>query len=414
MWAVDSQGARSATAPVSVMVGPLVDRAPLCHTNPYFGGQSGGDVFGRAGMTRRFAILCEDDDGDAIEPALVTPPLAGRVTRFDVGEPQGGWWGNRALDRRHLRAGPGTHRRRRVHRAARGTAWTGPPRTFSHGRPTAHRERGRRLRLEWGHHQPRGAGHRHGLVRRRGWGPAVRGGGGGPAPRHRRPTDRRGRAIRPAADRRPVHAGGGFHRPGRADRPRDRCRRRGLDPGLRPRGRGTGPCLLPRCSGVPARIRTDGSGRHRRGHVSAVLRAGQGRRTESGDDPRRPGPVGPPDAIGPARPAAWRRPGVRAAPPAGPEWADTSARGGLSCALPRGLDRRTRPRSHQPRPRRLCVARQATRRRASTKRQQGTPQDVETSPHPRAGHGRRAPDGQAAPQRSHRAGGPAPVDGRVV
>jgi Bacterial Ig domain len=94
-WATDSQGARSAAAPISVMVGPLVDRRPTCRPNPaeYWYDPLRFPVYTRPGATRRFGIVCEDEDGDAVEPRVARPPQHGAITRFDVGEPSAGWWG---------------------------------------------------------------------------------------------------------------------------------------------------------------------------------------------------------------------------------------------------------------------------------------------------------------------------------
>ncbi len=92
-WAVDSQGARSNTASVSLMVGPAVDRLPECRPNPASWDPDGFPIFMRPGVARRFTVICDDADGDALDPRVATPPLRGTITHFDADEPQTGWWG---------------------------------------------------------------------------------------------------------------------------------------------------------------------------------------------------------------------------------------------------------------------------------------------------------------------------------
>jgi hypothetical protein len=91
--AVDALGARSADTPIIVRLGPAVDRLPECRPNPS-GGGSPMPVNTRPGQARRFAIICEDADGDAITPRLEQAPARGDIVRFDVGQPMSGYWGN--------------------------------------------------------------------------------------------------------------------------------------------------------------------------------------------------------------------------------------------------------------------------------------------------------------------------------
>jgi hypothetical protein len=91
--AVDALGARSADAPITVKLGPAVDRLPECRPNPS-GGGSPLPINARPGQARRFAIICEDADGDAIVPQLRQASARGDIVRFDVGAPMSGYWGN--------------------------------------------------------------------------------------------------------------------------------------------------------------------------------------------------------------------------------------------------------------------------------------------------------------------------------
>jgi hypothetical protein len=92
-YAVDALGARSADAPIVVMVGPGVDRLPECRPNPGGSGQTAQPVYTRPGAPRRFALICEDADGDAISPRLVQPPARGDIVRFEAQPPASGYWG---------------------------------------------------------------------------------------------------------------------------------------------------------------------------------------------------------------------------------------------------------------------------------------------------------------------------------
>lgn len=78
--AVDSLGARSADAPISVKVGPAVDRLPLCRPNGSSSGFGFMPVLTRPGATRRFTVICSDEDGDPFRSRLQTPPSRGDLT----------------------------------------------------------------------------------------------------------------------------------------------------------------------------------------------------------------------------------------------------------------------------------------------------------------------------------------------
>jgi hypothetical protein len=84
IWATDDLGARSADAPLSVQVGPDVDRLPTCA--PDIGvadpGASVLPVYARPGATRRFGVVCADADHDPLSVTLGTPPARGTMTKF--------------------------------------------------------------------------------------------------------------------------------------------------------------------------------------------------------------------------------------------------------------------------------------------------------------------------------------------
>jgi hypothetical protein len=94
-YAIDALGARSADAPISVQVGPAVDRPPTCRPNPSSG--NGADYYpivARPGATRRFGVICEDPDDDALTPRIQLAPALGDLTRFQAAPASHGWWGN--------------------------------------------------------------------------------------------------------------------------------------------------------------------------------------------------------------------------------------------------------------------------------------------------------------------------------
>lgn len=97
IWATDSLGARSETAWLEVTVGPDIDRLPTCRPNPWSWTPDGVAVIhSRPGAIRRFPVICEDLDGDALEPEVVQPPQGGVFATLTADELSTGWWG---LDR---------------------------------------------------------------------------------------------------------------------------------------------------------------------------------------------------------------------------------------------------------------------------------------------------------------------------
>jgi hypothetical protein len=90
-YAVDALGARSADAPVSIEIGPGVDRLPTCA--PAFSNYEFFPIFARPGATRRFGLTCEDADGDPFTPRIQTPPTRGDLTMFDPQPPRPGFAG---------------------------------------------------------------------------------------------------------------------------------------------------------------------------------------------------------------------------------------------------------------------------------------------------------------------------------
>jgi hypothetical protein len=92
-YAIDALGARSADAPISVQLGADVDRLPTCGPNGsgWFGDLMA--VYSRPGTPRRFSILCQDPDGDAILPSIAAAPTRGDLTSFDRQPASRGWWG---------------------------------------------------------------------------------------------------------------------------------------------------------------------------------------------------------------------------------------------------------------------------------------------------------------------------------
>ncbi|HEX4344176.1 MAG TPA: hypothetical protein VHZ31_01310 [Solirubrobacteraceae bacterium] len=83
-YAVDELGARSADAPISVEVGPAVDRRPLCSQDGFFPIPSLG-VLSRPGATRHVVVYCGDADRDPVVPRVAIAPSRGDLTAFDVG-----------------------------------------------------------------------------------------------------------------------------------------------------------------------------------------------------------------------------------------------------------------------------------------------------------------------------------------
>ena len=96
-YAIDGLGARSADAPISVQLGPAVDRLPACHPNPSGSGSATMPIFSRPGATRRFTIICEDADGDALAARLQTAPARGTMTAFEPQRGTPGWLGSNSV-----------------------------------------------------------------------------------------------------------------------------------------------------------------------------------------------------------------------------------------------------------------------------------------------------------------------------
>jgi hypothetical protein len=82
-WAIDDLGARSEEAPISVAVGPGIDRLPACrmrYGDPY-------EIRTRPGATRNFGLACEDADGDRFTTRVGIPPQHGAFTTFAADPP---------------------------------------------------------------------------------------------------------------------------------------------------------------------------------------------------------------------------------------------------------------------------------------------------------------------------------------
>lgn len=92
IWATDVLGARSADARLEITVGPGVDRPPKCRPSSYSGGEVSW-IRSRPGMTRRFAVICEDPDADPFTASLSSPPERGVLALFEQGDLQHGYWG---------------------------------------------------------------------------------------------------------------------------------------------------------------------------------------------------------------------------------------------------------------------------------------------------------------------------------
>ena len=91
MWATDVLGARSNVAEIEVTVGPGVDRPAECRP-PSSSWRDPDPIYTRPGATRRFAIYCEDEDGDHFTPVVTDPPVGGALAVVP-GPLAGGWWG---------------------------------------------------------------------------------------------------------------------------------------------------------------------------------------------------------------------------------------------------------------------------------------------------------------------------------
>ena len=92
-WGTDVLGARSEDAPISLTIGPGVDRLPECRPNPASYGYEHFPILARPGAARRFPIICEDADGDTFVPRLGTLPARGVIASFLPGPESHGFWG---------------------------------------------------------------------------------------------------------------------------------------------------------------------------------------------------------------------------------------------------------------------------------------------------------------------------------
>ena len=92
-YAIDALGARSADAPISVMVGPSVDRLPTCHPPSWSTHTDFNPILSRPGATRNFAVMCDDADGDPLQVRVSSAPTRGDFATFAPGLPSHGFWG---------------------------------------------------------------------------------------------------------------------------------------------------------------------------------------------------------------------------------------------------------------------------------------------------------------------------------
>ena len=98
-WATDDLGARSADTPLTIEVGPTVDRLPACAPTPGFADPDAEflPIYARPGKTRRFGLVCSDADHDALSVKLGTRPARGALTTFAPGGLQDREWGTERM-----------------------------------------------------------------------------------------------------------------------------------------------------------------------------------------------------------------------------------------------------------------------------------------------------------------------------
>ena len=94
-WATDDLGARSDDTPLSVEVGPGVDRLPSCLPTPGAADPEADflPVYARAGATRRFGVVCSDADHDPLTVRVGAAPARGALTTFAPGAVEDHDWG---------------------------------------------------------------------------------------------------------------------------------------------------------------------------------------------------------------------------------------------------------------------------------------------------------------------------------
>lgn len=95
-WATDDLGARSTDTPLSVQVGPDVDRLPICAPNPGFADPSAPflPIYARPGATRRFGVVCSDADHDQLSVRVGAKPARGTLTTFAPAALKDHEWGS--------------------------------------------------------------------------------------------------------------------------------------------------------------------------------------------------------------------------------------------------------------------------------------------------------------------------------
>jgi hypothetical protein len=91
VWATDSLGARSTDAQLNVTIGPGVGTPPSCQPGSWTGTPTA--IRTRAGMTRRFGLVCADAEADLFNSALTALPQRGVMALFAQAGPQYGYWG---------------------------------------------------------------------------------------------------------------------------------------------------------------------------------------------------------------------------------------------------------------------------------------------------------------------------------
>ena len=96
IWVTDDLGARSDATPLTVQVGPDVDRLPECAPNPGFADPNAAflPIYARPGATRRFGVVCSDADHDPLTVRVGTQPARGALTKFESTELRNYDWGS--------------------------------------------------------------------------------------------------------------------------------------------------------------------------------------------------------------------------------------------------------------------------------------------------------------------------------